>query len=306
MQISADKIAPPVAFSILGCSFILIGAVDSIPIGAQPLTISIFLRILLIVVGIVLVGFSIFFVWRDIAQLKKDSFASKSEREGEKNLAQSLVLGEDDVKHLFYISSDGDLNIDRIIEYARKYEITTAKLIHYSGDNSQKLLRKLLEQKINIQLLLHHPGDLLQEVIGLLNEFPLEEVQHSFQAYQLGKIRSFQRKIIFSDSISNKESCLTIRYYKESPSIRGVKLDDKYLSMGWYTHYERVKEPFTTWLYGFNNAAVNTELNWANGQELSKTFDKTFDALWKKAIPYDDMKTIFDQVAALDLKQKTN
>ena len=71
MNISADKIAPPVAFVIVGSIMILIGASGVIPIGdPQPTITEPAFRIVLIVLGVILTLLGPFFVWRELAIAK--------------------------------------------------------------------------------------------------------------------------------------------------------------------------------------------------------------------------------------------
>jgi hypothetical protein len=290
MQISLEKVTPPVAFAILGIILIVVGAsTGGIPIGTQPLIINPVFQGILFLCGLGLVASAIYFVWRELKTPKPENGEEKIQ-----SSTQLLILDENKAKHLFSISSSNDINTDFLCKYIQANQIAKACLIQYSGDNSQRLLRELLEKKVQVRLLLHHPGNLLQN---------LAEPLH---VYQLGKMQVFQRRMILSDSIPNKD-CLNIRYYTEPPSLRGIKLDDKFLSLGWYIHHERTKEPFSVWLYGHNNATINLELDWLAAQDLGQTFDRTFESLWKTAVPHTDskMKSVLDQILALRLDYKS-
>jgi hypothetical protein len=71
MNISAEKIAPPVAFVIVGFTMIIIAAIGGIPVGSPQLTITepVFKTILL-VIGISLVTIGPVLVWRELSTTK--------------------------------------------------------------------------------------------------------------------------------------------------------------------------------------------------------------------------------------------
>lgn len=286
MKITLEKIGSQIALVVLGAALIVIGASTGVPIGTQMLGISPVFQGVLFLLGLILVAIGVYFVWREIKTPKPENSVDKVH-----SSTQLIILDENKAKHLFSISSNNDRNTDSLCQYIQANQITKARLIQYSGDNAQRILRELLEKRVEVQLLLHHPGELLRDLEEPLN------------VYQLGKVQVFQRRMILSDSFLNKE-CLSIRYYKEPPSVRGIKFDDRFLSLGWYIHHERTKEPFSVWLYGHNNAAINLELDWPAGQDLGQTFDRTFESLWRKAIPHSEMKSVIDQILALQLETK--
>ena len=74
MNISLDKIAPPVAFVIVGFLMILVGAAGIIPIGNSQPTISEPVKIIFIALGILLVVLGPLFVWREMS-ISKNSIS---------------------------------------------------------------------------------------------------------------------------------------------------------------------------------------------------------------------------------------
>ncbi|NOT03745.1 MAG: hypothetical protein HOP27_04010 [Anaerolineales bacterium] len=71
MNVSFDKIAPPVAFVIVGLILILVGAAGVIPIGTpQPIITEPIYRAILVGLGIILTVLGPLFVWRELSQKK--------------------------------------------------------------------------------------------------------------------------------------------------------------------------------------------------------------------------------------------
>jgi len=71
MNVSFDKIAPPVAFVVVGLIMVLIGASGVIPIGTpQPEIAEPVYRAILVGLGIILIILATFFVWRESKHLK--------------------------------------------------------------------------------------------------------------------------------------------------------------------------------------------------------------------------------------------
>jgi hypothetical protein len=66
MNISLEKIAPPVAFVVVGLILVLIGAAGVIPIGTpQPAITEPVYRIILVGLGVILIALASFVVWRE-------------------------------------------------------------------------------------------------------------------------------------------------------------------------------------------------------------------------------------------------
>jgi len=67
MNISLEKIAPPVAFVLVGFALLLIGATGIIPIGnPQPTINEPILKVVILIIGILLILMGPLFVWKEI------------------------------------------------------------------------------------------------------------------------------------------------------------------------------------------------------------------------------------------------
>jgi hypothetical protein len=164
------------------------------------------------------------------------------------------------------ISSDNNANVDYLCDYIAENKISRARLIQYSGDMIRRVVEKLLEKGVSVELLLQHPSK-------ALNQFQIE------------KMASFQHRV--KNDFRNNQN-LIIRYYKETASVKGIKFDNDFLSMGWYIYRSKSGSENVPWLYGHNNATITVHLGNSNLRDLVATFDETFQMLWETAEPHSE------------------
>jgi len=173
------------------------------------------------------------------------------------------------------IRADNQSNVEYLCAYIEANKIEKARLIQYSGDKMRRVVENLLSKGARVELLLQHPS--------AVPNFP--------------ELRSFQReKIALFNKTAKRDfrnhQNLIIRYYKEAASVRGVKLDDGFLSMGWYTYRSTSPSDKTPWLYGHNNTTISVYLNRAETRDLAATFDDVFLALWENAVPHEEVEAV--------------
>lgn len=146
-------------------------------------------------------------------------------------------------------------------------QVRKANLIHYSGDNISRVVERLLSKNIEVNLLLAHPIQLIKS-----GSFELLDVQ-------LTKMRAFNNKV--RSDLPNKQN-LNIRYYTSWPSLRGIYLENVFCSVGWYTHsHDEIR--------GHDNIQL-VEYTSDTPKNISLYFDRIFDKMWSKAIPYEEDK----------------
>jgi hypothetical protein len=179
------------------------------------------------------------------------------------------------------IRADNDANVDHLCKYITANKIAGARLIQYSGDKVARVVELLLARGAKVEMLLHDPRELQQQPEIMMSR------------YQLNKVYHFKQRA--DHDFENREN-LVIRYYREPASIRAVKLDDSFLSMGWYTYRDRDNASDTPWLYGHNNATINIRLDSSEARDLVATFDKVFETLWDSSISHEDIKAQIDQL----------
>jgi len=135
-----------------------------------------------------------------------------------------------------------------------------AYLIEYSTATIRPLLEKLREKNFSINLLLFDP------------EFAVSDEQRGSIAHGLSTMRQ---------DFKGYEK-LTVKRYRTPASLRGRRIGDDLINVGWYTYDLRDEE---VCVRGHNNTMLLADAQTAQGRKLRAMFDRTFDALWRDAEP---------------------
>ena len=191
-------------------------------------------------------------------------------------VAYSLLQDRRKNQFPIVISSSNEGNNRRLLEYISTNKVTSARMIQYSGHMIQPVIAELLERGAKVELLLQSPS-------GALN------------VQQCGKMIAFHESIT-ADDFKNSQN-LKIRYYSEPASVKAVKLDDIFLSIGWYTYRNIEETKREPWLYGHNNAVISGWLHHVEMHDLASTFDVQFQALWNNAtsLTLNEIKAIVEK-----------
>jgi len=250
MSISPEKIATSVALVFIGVIIFIIGATGTVPLINPPLVIPEPYKTILAVLGFVLIVAGV------ILGLAERLFVS-NEHGTNTSLFSRLIKAQQGIT----ICSADEANIEYLSKFIDGNTIAKAKMIQYSGDMIRPIIAKLLAKNVRIEILLQHP-------------------QKALNPDQLLKMASFHERVI--TDFKNPKN-LVIKYYNEPASVRGIKLDEKVLVMGWYTYRVKSHTEPKAWLYGHNNAAVRIQPV-SISRDLTATFDDVFQSLWDNAI----------------------
>jgi len=157
-----------------------------------------------------------------------------------------------------------------LIEYAKKNDISEARLIEYDGDSVKELLFVLLQHKVKLHVLLQHPDHACSE----------------FQSYRI-----WHKISVREAEFAEYGSQIEFDYYKDTASVRGRAFDDKLLSIGWYTYDRRLPsgnsgEPE---VWGHNNPVFVTGVESDEFNTLSTFFEKVFQNLLSNCESYESL-----------------
>jgi len=177
-------------------------------------------------------------------------------------VAYSLLQDRRKNQFPIVVSASNEGNNRLLLEYIAMNKVAQAKMIQYSGHMIQPVIIELLERGAKVELLLQSPSRALNE-------------------QQCGKMVAFHESIMAEDFRNSHN--LTVRYYGEPASIKAVKLDDVFLSIGWYTYRNIDDTKKESWLYGHNNAVISGWLHHVEMHDLAATFDTQFQTLWNNA-----------------------
>lgn len=274
-QLDPEKLSPSVALLILSAILIVVGSIGGIPIGNVQQNISpSWLKPIFIAFGFLLIFVAIWIYIR----WDKGETVVKYGRFSIKTKPGPFVSSKKQYPPIF-ISKDDRENYNYFEEYINSNKILRARIIHFSGHKIYDVIQLLLDKGVKIDLLLYDPRILLRS--------PNEKVN----SFQLNKISRIQNK--FRGDLQHREN-LTIKYYSEAASLRAFMLDDKFLSMGWYTYRYRKISREENWLYGHSNASISVRLESVDVDDLVETFDEQFAALWENSVYHDDISKIID------------
>ncbi len=172
--------------------------------------------------------------------------------------------------------SDFDQPLRNLEEYVDDHVVHKVRMMEYSGFNIIPFVEKIFNKTkydVIIQILLANPSKLSN--------------------YQKDKIKLTSTK--FNTSYNRENFHIEIRYYNEKigniPSLRGRCIDDKILSMGWYT-YETLNENDTDkpskQVHGVENPMFAHNVT-SEDDFLLRTFNRVFSNLWNRGIKIDEM-----------------
>lgn len=169
--------------------------------------------------------------------------------------------------------------------------LTTVKIARNQDEITQDLLSHIQEQRPRTALLLAYSSSVFAEVIETLISDQVQcELRILMQKpkadkevvikYQEGRICGSVK--ILSQKLRSYHKA-RLRFYREPASLRGMRLGDEIICMGWYTYDIRDKTLGNKQIWGDANAMVVASLPTAESQALAATFDTVFGNLWENS-----------------------
>lgn len=149
-----------------------------------------------------------------------------------------------------------DISMPKLIDYVKKCNVTKEKadLLEYAGATTLPLIRAIKEQGLEIRILVQHPDKLT----GSQKQRSITTLDTLYNS-------------IFNDYSTKYE----IRCYKYPYTLRGRKIGNKILELGWLT--PNIKQ-FTA--FGHDNPSILVDLSIKKNDYLTSFFNKTFQDLW--------------------------
>jgi len=151
-----------------------------------------------------------------------------------------------------------------LIDYIDRTKPLKVKMLEYSAATVHDLLLHFRKTSTEIKLLIQHPDAAISTL-------------------QKKRISTNILNLLDIEMINYPK--LEIRCYKHFPSLRGRKLDDKIICVGWYTPTKRIKGG----ILGHGNPIILANLQDENGRILGKMFDEVFDYLWENGVPVEEV-----------------
>lgn len=147
-----------------------------------------------------------------------------------------------------------DDSMARLIESLSKCRNQSVDLLEYAGFTTLPLIRAICREGLPMRLLVKHP--------------------ETVEGHQR------QRNITTLDTLYNSvfedyKGTIEIRCYRLQYSLRGRRLGDEILELGWLTPDVKGKTAF-----GHGNPSLIVDLSKRNNEHLRIFFEKTFETLW--------------------------
>lgn len=269
MNLSPEKLAPPVAFVLIGSALLIVGITGVIPLGnPQPVIAEPLLKALLILFGVLLIISGPILVWRE---QKSNNF-----RETQLASSQSFFkIGkqDDDSTTITLANRKHIQQLEALVQKAQKeiilYAVQHSHLVHHGLDLLQTKLETGCKVKILLMAAKNQNGEINPNVIeaeshrtytGLLSQ--IQSSTHSFENW--------------FDSLTEAKKKLTeIRTYEQCP-IMSLTIIDRDEPNG------LIKSEIL--LYGVDVRDLpHYLLTKKYGSNVFKAHCQSFDKLWDRA-----------------------
>lgn len=165
------------------------------------------------------------------------------------------------------IKEKQDKSIPVLIDYVQKCKSSeTCDLLEYAGQTSLPLIREINDKGNRIRILIQHPDNLTgnQKLLSITNLNTLYNT-------------------IFYDSTK-----FEIRCYRQPYTLKGRKIGNKILELGWLTPNIKNQTAF-----GHGNPSILIDLSVRKNDCFLVFFEKTFNDLWNDS-QTEDGKTVLN------------
>lgn len=261
MNISFEKITPPVAFVLVGLIMIIIGATEKVPFLEPQQSINSNIRITIFIFGILFVMIGPIFVFLDTYLKKFPRHAARNQEETDKKKLSSIQI---------YDSRYRLPPLEERLKNVKSLYIAGMSLLAISTQNYELLFKKI-DEKCEIKLLLLNPENetLMKSTCIFVGNLNQEEHRQEI----ITSINTF-----VSDPTFLKSGLVEIRIY-DYPLTHGIFITDgentegkMHIEMyiykkrgGWTPRFPLVKK---------------------DNPELFSFFLEEFKAIWNNASPY--------------------
>lgn len=153
-----------------------------------------------------------------------------------------------------WILENQDESLPRLQQAVRRSQKDGVDLLEYAGATILPLIREIQRNGVSMRMLVQHPD----KISGIQKQRMLATLD-----------------TILNSIFENDKSNVEIRCYKLPFSVRGRRLGNELLEIGWLTH--DLKRQTT---YGHQNPSVIADLFIRENEHLRIFFERTFEDLW--------------------------
>lgn len=270
MNLSPEKLAPPVAFVLIGSIMLVIGITGTIPLGnPQPTISEPAFKAVLILIGIVLIISGPILVWRD----QKSSISVQGLSFEPSQKIFGVGKPDDDSANVILANRKNMVSLELLMQKAQKEIIMYAVQHSYLAHHGLGILQGKLEMGCKVKILLMAT----KNQNGEINPNVTETESHRNYTGLLSQIES-STKLFESwfDSLNESaKKLLEIRTYQQCPVMSLIIIDRD--------------EPngllqSEIFLYGVDVREMpHYVLSKKSGSKLFNSHSESFDRLWSKS-----------------------
>lgn len=165
-----------------------------------------------------------------------------------------LVVHNKSVDSAAVIYASQDASMAALLEAADSATGNSADLLEYAGVSTTPLFRRLRRQQVRMRILIRHPDECGR--------------------YQRRRTRT-NLEALLGSVLDGYEDHVEVRCYRAAFTLRGRRIGDRFLEVGWLTHDFRRDTAF-----GQVNPSIAVDQLTADGAILKRLFDRTFQDLW--------------------------
>ncbi len=162
-----------------------------------------------------------------------------------------------------------------LVDDIKDKQILSADMLEFSGSAVEQLIRVLATKGCRVRLLIKHP-----DTVG---------------AFQTRRIVSNLEALLGREYVDRVE----IRCYRFGASLRGRRLGNELINLGWYTPFIENGELARYEVMGHDNALITAKLGTPEGRNLERMFQGVFDALWS-AKDTEDGRLVVQRYSGMD------
>jgi hypothetical protein len=169
------------------------------------------------------------------------------------------------------VSKNQDESMPGLIEAVPHCRAGSADFLEYAGATALPLVRAIQREGVPMRMLVKHPDTLL----GLQKQRMITTLDTLFNSIFDGQSGSFE-----------------IRCYRQAFAVRGRRLGDEVLELGWLTPDLKHQTA-----YGHSNPSLVADLSTKSNRYLLEFFERTFSDLWN-AQDTEDGRTVLERLGS--------
>jgi len=173
-------------------------------------------------------------------------------------------LGVAGLRGIVRVSPDQGSDTPAMVAAVEALAPGTARFVEFSGYTVLDLITEVLRRGWDVELLVKHP-----ESVG--------HIQRNTVLMVLQRL-----ELLTTVDIPGSKDRLHVKCYRANASLRGRKLGDKLVNLGWYTPtFLRDQEGNPLEVLGHANPLITARVDAPEGRCFGRMFDRVFQELWE-------------------------